>query len=214
MGRFLADEADNYGGQGGAGFFSLKNDKDVAKVRFMYDSIDDVEGYAVHEIEINGKKRYVDCKRSYNEPVDNCPFCKKGMPQKAKLFVPIYDINSGTVKIWERGKKFFNQISQLCSRYAQNEPLCSHIFEIERSGKAGDQGTTYGIYETGKDNTTLEDLPELPKIIGGLVLDKTPEDMEYFDKHGDFPDDGGEVPFRRRDAEPEQRRTPSRGDRF
>ena len=30
MARFNAQEADNYGGQGGGGFFSLKNDKDVA----------------------------------------------------------------------------------------------------------------------------------------------------------------------------------------
>ena len=213
--RFGAENADNYGGQGGHGFFSLKNDKDVAKVRFLYDSIDDVAGFAVHQIEIDGKKRYVDCKRDYNEPVDKCPFCKSGKFQQAKLFVPLYDIESGQVKIWERGKKFFNQISQLCSRYAQNEPLCSHIFEIERSGKAGDQGTTYGIYEVGKDNTTLADLPEAPEILGSIVLDKSAEDLEYFLKHECFPDDGNsnssdDVPFRRGT----ERRTPARGDRY
>ena len=40
MARFRADEADNYGGQGGAGFFRLANDGDVARVRFMYNSIE------------------------------------------------------------------------------------------------------------------------------------------------------------------------------
>ena len=228
MGRFYAEEADNYGGQGGAGFFSLKNDKETAKVRFMYDSIDDVEGFAVHEIEIDGKKRYVDCKRAYNEPVDKCPFCRDSIPQKAKLFVPLYDIASDKVKIWERGKKFFNQIAQLCSRYAQDEPLCSHVFEIERSGKPGDQGTTYGIFDCAKeqDNTTLEDLPEMPVILGGLVLDKTPEEMEYYLKHNAFPsEDDDEPPMRgsravgraergsERSSEREEaptRRTPSR----
>lgn len=219
MARFSADNVDNYGGQGGHGFFSLKNDKDVAKVRFMYDSIDDVAGYAVHQIEVNGKKRYVDCKREYNEPVDKCPFCRDGKFQQAKLFIPLYDIESGQVKIWERGKKFFSQISQLCSRYAQNEPLCSHIFEIERSGKAGDTQTTYGIYEVGRDDTTLDKLPEVPDILGDVVLDKTPEEMEYYLKHNEFADDSNgtasdDLPFRRGGNATESRRTPARGDRF
>lgn len=212
MARFSADNVDNYGGHGGHGFFSLKNDKDVAKVRFMYDSIEDVEGFAVHQVEIDGKKKYVDCKREYNEPIDKCPFCKDGKFQQAKLFIPLYDVESGQVKIWERGKKFFNQISQLCSRYASNEPLCSHIFEIERSGKPGEQTTTYGIYEVGKDNTTLADLPEIPNILGDIVLDKNAEEMEYFLKNHRFDDGGDELPFRRGDAP--ERRTPSRGDRF
>ena len=188
----------------------------------MYDGIEDVEGFAVHEVEVDGKKRYVDCKRAYNEPVDNCPLCRSGMSQRAKLFVPVYDIAANQVKIWERGKKFFNQMSQLCNRYATNEPLCSHIFEIERSGKPNDTQTTYGIYEVGCDNTTLDDLPDLPELIGGLVLDKTPEEMEYFLKHGSFEDGHSTVansadedlPFRRGGSENATRRTPNRGERF
>ena len=42
MARFRASEADNYGGNGGGGFFSLSNDGDTAQVRFMYNGIDDV----------------------------------------------------------------------------------------------------------------------------------------------------------------------------
>ena len=42
MGRVRYDEVDKYGGQGGAGFFSLKDDGDTARVRFMYNGIDDV----------------------------------------------------------------------------------------------------------------------------------------------------------------------------
>ena len=51
MGAFKANEdMDHYGGQGSAGFFSLKDDKDTARVRFMYSGIEDVQGYAVHEV--------------------------------------------------------------------------------------------------------------------------------------------------------------------
>lgn len=221
MGRFRHDEVDHYGGQGGAGYFSLKNDKDVARVRFMYNDIDDVEGYAVHQVEIDGKKRYVNCLRDYNEPLDKCPFCKAHQFQQAKLFIPLYNEDEGRVQVWERGKKFFQKISSICSRYSD---LVSHTFEIERNGKSGSTQTTYEIYETGKDDTTLEDLPELPQIIGGLILDKSAEEMEYYLENGEFPSEEHDEPVRRRETTEEtprrrdvaERRTPAnnRRDRF
>lgn len=222
MGRFGFEDADNYGGNGGHGFFSLKNDKDTARVRFMYRDMQDVSGYAVHQIELDDKKRYVNCIRSYNDPMDKCPFCKAGKAQQAKLFVPIFDIDSETVKIWERGKKFFNQLSGLCTRYPN---LVSEIIDVERNGKKGDQGTTYSLYPVESDDTTLEDLPEVPDIIGGLVLDKTADEMEYFLDYGEFPN-GDSEPVTRRGREsrvaedevpfeeaPRRRGTSARGDR-
>lgn len=194
MARFTVDNVDKYGGHGGGGYFSLKNDKDVAAVRFMYNSVDDVEGYAVHRVEIDGKNRYVNCLREYDQPVDECPFCRERYPQFAKLFIPVYNIDEDKVQVWERGKKYFQKISSICARYSN---LVSHTFEIERNGKAGDQQTTYEIYETGNDDTTLEDLPELPNILGGLVLDKSADDMEYFIESGEFPPDDNEAPRRR-----------------
>lgn len=217
MARFRADEVDHYGGQGGAGYFSLKNDKDIARVRFMYNGMDDVEGYAVHQVEVDGKKRYVNCLRAYNEPLDKCPFCAAKKFQTAKLFIPLYNIDEDKVQIWERGKKFFSKISSLCARYSN---LVSHEFEIERNGKKGETTTTYEIYEVSKDDTTLDDLPDLPKIIGGLVLDKSEEDMAFYVENGYFPPDGEEAPVRRRssrdrDEEDEpRRRTPSRREAF
>ena len=212
MARFRYDEVDNYGGQGGSGFFYLKEDKEVATVRFMYNGIDDVEGMSVHAIEINDKKRYVNCLRNYNDPIDVCPFCRAKMFTSAKLFVPIYEEETGNVKIWERGKKFFGKISSICARYPDT---VSHKFEIERNGKKGDTSTTYEIYEVGKDDITLEDLPDLPVILGGLVLDKSAEDMEYYLQEGEFPSDN-DVPVRRRasasndDEYRTERRTPAR----
>ncbi len=211
MARFTYDEVDNYGGNGGGGFFSLSNDGDVAKVRFMYNKLEDVEGVAVHQIEIDGKKRYVNCLREYGHPVDDCPFCKSGSFVQAKLFIPLVDIESGQVKIWERGKKFFGKIAGICSRYASKEDLVSHIFEVERHGKKGDTQTTYEVYEVESDGTTLEDLPEAPQVIGGLVLDKSKEEMQYFLDYGEFPD-AGEKPAKKSAASndmPIRRRTPS-----
>lgn len=209
MARFKADEVDNYGGNGGTGFFSLKDDKDVARVRFMYKGLDDVEGYAVHEVDIDGKKRYVNCLRNYDDPVENCPFCEAKKFQIAKLFIPLYDVDEERIKVWERGKKFFSKISSICARYSD---LVSHIFEIERNGKRGSTQTTYEIYEVEQDNTQLEDLPELPEIIGGFVLGKTADEMEYYLDNGEFPEDSdNEERITRRTRNTEDRT--SRNDR-
>lgn len=211
MARFHAEEAEKYGGQGGAGYFSLKNDKDVARVRFMYNSIDDVVGYAVHQVEIDGKKRWVNCLREYNEPVDNCPFCRKRMYTSAKLFIPLYNIDEGKVQIWERGKKFISKVSSICARYPD---VVSHIFEIERNGKKGETTTTYEIYEVGKDDTTLEDLPEVTDPLGTLVLDKSADDMEFYIENGYFPPTGEDAPMRRRARQEEEpNESESRGTR-
>ena len=210
MARFSYEDAENYGGNGGGGFFSLPNDGDVARVRFMYNKLEDVEGVSVHEIELNGKKRYVSCLREYNQSIDTCPFCKKGMFVNAKLFIPIYDVDSGQTKIWERGKKFFGKIAGLCSRYASKEDLVNHIFEVERHGKKGDTQTTYEIFDCDKDNTSLEDLPEVQSAIGTIVLDKNADEMQYFLDYGEFPDTSEERPARRSSTDmPVRRRTPS-----
>lgn len=216
MGRVRYDEVDKYGGQGGAGFFSLKDDGDTARVRFMYDGVDSIEAFAVHQIEgEDGRKRYVNCLRDYRDPIDKCPFCREKKQTQVKLFIPVYNIDEDKVQIWERGKKFVQKMVSICSRYSNSDtPLCSHTFDIERSGKKGDTSTTYEIYPADKDNTTLEDLPEVPNPIGGLVLDKSAEDMDAFLETGYFPpeDDEDEAPVRRRESrereEAPRRRTP------
>ena len=210
MARFNTENADKYGGQGGAGYFSLKNDKDVAQVRFMYDSIDDVEGYAVHEVTIDDKKRYVNCLREYNEPKDKCPFCAANKFTTAKLFIPIYNIDLDRVQVWERGKKFISKISSICARYPN---VVSHKFEIERNGQKGDTSTTYEIYEIGKDDTTLQDLPEPNPILGTLVLDKSADDMEFYLDNGYFPPDDEDMPVRRRARQEDEPPFEERGTR-
>lgn len=187
MARFNADTADNFGGSKG-NWFSLKNDGDTANVKFMYSGMDDVEGYSVHELKFADNRRVlVNCLRDYNSPIDDCPLCKAGYQIKPKVFVPLYDNDTEEVKIWERGKNFFKKISSISARY---KPLVAHNFDIERHGAKGDMKTEYEFFETGEDGKTLEDLPEVPQILGTIVKDKTADEMEYFLDHGDFPGEG------------------------
>lgn len=215
MAKFNMNDADNYGGNTNGSFFSLKNDKDTATVRFLYNGIEDVEGYAVHEIEVDGKKRYVNCLRSYNEPVDNCPLCAARYKVLAKLFVMLYDVDAQEIKVWDRGKTFFSKLSSLCARYT---PLVGTQFEIERNGKKGDTKTTYETYPLDSDETRLEDLPEIPELLGTLILDKSYDELQTFLDCGSFPGDGdaekAAPPTRRSSVSARPSRPTPQRDRF
>lgn len=218
MASFSVSQAENFGGQGGGGFFSIKNDKEVAHVRFLYNGIDDVEGHSVHEIELDGKKRYVNCLRGYGDPVDACPFCKAGRFVQVKYFVPLYNMDTDCIQTWERGKKFGSKLTSMCSRYPNT---VSHIFEIERNGKAGDTQTTYEIYETGETpEVTMEEF-EVPNPVGTIILNKSAEEMQAYLDTGDFGGGSGAPQARHSsssygDAQQSsggfQRRTPASGN--
>jgi hypothetical protein len=84
--------------------------------------------------------------------------------------------------------------------------------DVERHGKKGDTGTVYEVYETGCDDTTLEDLPEIPEILGTIILDKTAEDMEYYLDNECFPNNDG-APQRSSSARNERADRTDRADR-
>ena len=51
MSRFTFQESENYGAQKN-NYFSLKDDKDTAIIRFLFNTINDVQGVAVHEVKV------------------------------------------------------------------------------------------------------------------------------------------------------------------
>ena len=76
--------ADN-GGQ----YFSIKaNTK--AKVRFLYNTINDEVPYQLHEFNVNGKFKTIDCNRSEGDPLDNCKYCAD---EKIKKELPFCGFN-------------------------------------------------------------------------------------------------------------------------
>lgn len=226
MATFKASQADNYGGGSGAGFFKIDGDREVKRVRIMYNGIDDVEGMSVHKVKIGDSDRYVNCLRDYNDPVDKCPLCEAKKPIQARLFIPIYNIDEDQAQIWDRGKTMFAKMSSIASRFSNDQkPLVGTVFEIERNGKPKDTNTTYEFFNIDSDDTTLEDLPEAPTVLGKIVLDKTADEMRYYLRNGDFErtdnnsssrssrsEESSDLPVRRRGSE---RRTPaSRSNEF
>ena len=208
MAEFSMSEADNYGGNGGGSFFTLKDDKDKARVRFLYRGVEDVKGYACHKVAVGDKDRYVNCLRAYNEPLDKCPFCAAQLKVTPRLFLSLYNEDAGEVQVWERSKSYFQRLASLSSRY---NPLHNEIIEIERSGKKGDMHTTYEFYPIENEPVNLDDF-EITNPLGTIILDKTAEDMNVYLDTGAFPDtnEGSSNSYNNREnLEQPQRRTPS-----
>ena len=184
MPRISVNDSENYQSSLNGEWFSLKNDKDVARVQFMMDNLDDLDVFACHKVKIGDKERYVDCLRTYDEPIDKCPFCAAGIPVKPVRFVIMYQHDDSKVKIWERGKNFIAKLQSLCNRY---QPLSEYVFEIERNGKAGDMATRYEIFPM--DRVDPVDLTEIekPELLGGLILEKNAEEMDVYLDTGNFP---------------------------
>lgn len=153
-------------------FFSLKNDKDTAVVRFLYDGMDDLDWYVVHACLIGEKKRWVLCTQE-----SDCPLCQKGNAPTVRLFLQVEDLRDGKVKTWERGKTFVSQITSLMNRY---KPLYQTQIEVERNGKPKDPKTSYMLFPLEKEpNLKAADLPEKQVLVGenGFILQKNREDM-------------------------------------
>ena len=175
------NNAGKFASQGNNDFFFLADDGDVASVRMLYDQPDgsDMDYYLVHEVEIDGKKRYVACNALSEDGnslhTDNCPLCQAGYKRLEKLFIQLYIPEEDAVKTWDRGRNFVQKIQTYINRYGS---LVNYPIEIERKGKAGDSNTTYELFVMENDGSTLEDFPEKQELLGTFILQVTGEEME------------------------------------
>lgn len=208
---------------GGSGnkidYLSLKEDKEVAKIRLLYNSADDIEGIVVHRVKVGEWDLPVNCLLEQGSPIDDCPFCRERYPKQARIYIPVFDEDDGKFKFWDRPNSFYSQLSGVCAR---NPNTVSQVFEVERSGEKGSKRPNYSFYPQGQpDGTTIDDilddcgLDEMPDAVGTKILNKSSDDMEYYIRNGSFPSEE-EPPVRRRGRE--EGETPRRrgrgGDRF
>ena len=216
--RISVNDMENYGAEGGVNYFSLKNDKDCKRVRFLFDKIEDFDGvYVVHKVNIDDKDRYVDCLREDRDSKDKCPLCNSGNFQIVRLYIPLYNEDEDKIQLWERSKKFYSKLSSVCSRYNRNS-IISQTFDIERNGKAGDKQTTYEIYrsEEPADDVTMDNFRDnIPDPLGSVILIKSAEEMQEYLETGSFSqEDKSAVRNRSTEETSSRRRVPGGRDRF
>jgi hypothetical protein len=169
----LMDAFEKYKSTGNNEFFTLADDGDTAIVRFLYSTPEELDWFVVHEVEIGGKKRWVQC----SEEAD-CPCCMKVGKPSLKLFIQqIQKGKEDTVQTWERGQKFVPQIMELFEKHGD---LTQHIFEIERKGKKGDSNTKYNIHHIGQSPVNGDDLLDRQEFLGpdAFILQKNHEEMK------------------------------------
>ena len=209
MGTFSFEQADNYGQQNSGSFFTLKDDNDTARVRFLYNGIDDIKGHSVHQVQIGEKFRYVNCLRDYSDPIDKCPLCQAQYKIVPKLFLKVFNEDTQECQIWERGKTYFQRMAGLCAHYT---PLVNEVIEIQRHGKKGDLKTTYEFFPVENSPVNLEDY-ECADPLGTIILNKNADEMNEFLQLGDFPDASTNVAQQRSSGAPFDggvvRRTPA-----
>ena len=121
MAKISINKSGQYQQNGNSEFFTLKDDGDTARVRFLYSDPngEDIDYFLVHEVEIDGKRRYVSCNAIDDEGrmhTEDCPLCKSGNKPKEKLFLQLFDEDDQKLKIWERGKNFVAKIITYLNR--------------------------------------------------------------------------------------------------
>lgn len=125
-------------------FFLLRDDGDSADVIFLYQSYDDVLEADVHYIKSAEYSGYAHCCGV------GCPACEKGIRVQPKLFIPLYNITTGQIEMWDRSTRFEMQLnSDVFSKYPNPS---EYVFRITRQGAAFDMNTKYAIVAVGKNS--------------------------------------------------------------
>ena len=184
------------------GFFTLKGDNSEAIVRFAVDKLEDLEILTVHPITVGESRfpgnRRVNCLRSPRDPISMCPLCAKGEKINQKVFLKMLqytsDSNGNVIAnpvVWERpASAYANKLKSLLDTFG---PLSNLLFKITRHGTGLD--TTYDIIgplpaQMYPDNVyTLNEFEKFENysVVGGIVMDKNADELNYFITYGEFP---------------------------
>lgn len=193
MARITAEQARQFEGSG-LDWLKLSNDGDSEIVQFLMTDCADIPIFSAHTIELNGKERTINCPREPEDSVDVCPLCASGAATKVCRYILMYSHTSKKILVWERGPQFIKKLEVLSNRY---NPLSKMVFEIVRNGAKGNTKTTYEVLPvTDVEPIDVSQL-DVPDILGTIVMDKTPDEINEFMMTGNFPQvENDKVPSR------------------
>ena len=141
------------------GFFKLKNDGDMALVRFCVDTLKDIETEAIHTVKTaDGRWTKVKCLNTLGSFEKVCPLCAATAEDKnsdarvtrkcyVKMLVAYKDPTTQAFQapqavVWEKGS---NLATELGGKVAVYGSLKDQLFLVIRHGKANDKDTSYQI---------------------------------------------------------------------
>ena len=104
------DEVKNFSTAGN--YFQLKDDGDSALVSFLFDKEEDVDNFirSVHVLEKDNRSVDVDCIRTPEDPIENCPFCQEKIRLQVRFYIPLWDMDKEKVVWWTRSRGFIEKV--------------------------------------------------------------------------------------------------------
>lgn len=188
MSKMTIDQAYNQNNKKATDYFRLINDGDTARIRFMYKSLNEIETFAVHVIDINGKKYTVDCLKDADGQGD-CPFCSNNMPRRIQTYFKIFNEDLKVPQIWTRGIKAASVIENGL-KMSRSKEICQDVYKVTRKGIPGDINTQYQLEFESYDNIELSSLPvavNLDESNVRFIIKASVEDMNYYLKNKTLP---------------------------
>lgn len=160
------------------GLFMLREDGESKDVVFLYRNVDDVLIADTHYIKSPEYTGYCHCTGR------GCPACGKNIRVQTKLFIPLYDVETGEVLFWDRSARFEQQLmNDVLKKYPNPSEF---IFRITRNGAPNDVNTTYSIMavakNTVKNYSTImaENHFQSPDFYSNICKDIPANDMHLY----------------------------------
>lgn len=152
---------------GGGSWFKL-DDGQSKRVRFLFNTPQDIEGiaYYVHKYNIPGNYATILCGRNDGDPIDMCKWCSSGNNRVIRGVIPLYCETDNEIQYWsDRSGKFIeeNLLPQF-QNLPTGAPIAGQIYIVSRKGE--------GL------QTKFSVAPDM----------KTPNDMKTKDQFGEIKD--------------------------
>ena len=159
--KLTRDQARNLSG-GGSSFFKLDEGKS-AMVRFLYNTMEDMEPLACHNVQLPNSQypQNILCAReSADSPISDCIYCARGEKLVARYIIPIYNEDKQEIQYWVRTGRFEEKLTAHTEDFNGKAPIAGQVFKIIRTGSG--TGTDYELIRSGNnDGRTKESFGEL-----------------------------------------------------
>lgn len=193
MAKITFDQIGNYT-RGGGKYFSIKPGES-ARVRFLYNTTNDIVPYVVHEFNTPGNSVTIDCGRQNNEPLDACKWCASGNPAVVRVVIPLYNEGTGEIEYWKKtGTWVQNTLQPLAQQLQQGQPISGQVFIIGRTGEG--LQTRYSV------------MPDMSRPNDGRKADEFGEIQDAYTtgmiKEADYDYDPNAVPQQNNFGQPQQ----------
>lgn len=142
---------------GGSAFFKIEEGK-TALVRFLYNTLDEMEPHACHSVTgpNGGYPQNILCAReTMDSPLTDCKYCSGGQRIVARYLIPLYNVDSQEIQYWVRSGNFGEKLAVHTEDFAGQMPISGQVFKIVRTG-TGTQ-TDYELIKQGNNDGKTKD---------------------------------------------------------